>query len=186
MAITADAVLDFWFAETDRANWFERSDAFDRVIRDRFADAVETARGGGFSDWHETARGCLAVIILIDQFSRNLYRDSPRAWSADDLALSCTRRALARNYDADLTPEERKFLYMPLMHSEDLADQEQCVDVYRTLAAASAAEDVALDFAIRHRDIIARFGRFPHRNAILGRESTPEEVEFLKEPDSSF
>lgn len=184
MRVTADKVLDFWFIETDRQNWFERSDAFDKIIRDRFAEAVETARAGGFADWHDTARGCLAVIILIDQLSRNLYRDSPLAWSADDVGLSCTRQAIARAYDADLGIDGRKFLYMPLMHSEVLADQEQCVELFRALSTKE--DDVSLDFAIRHRDIIARFGRFPHRNETLGRESTPEEVEFLKEPDSSF
>lgn len=186
MGITADEVLGFWFHETDRQNWFERNDDFDQIIRDRFAEAVEAARGGGFEAWRETARGGLAVIILIDQFSRNIYRDSPHAWSADDVGLSCTRQALAQEHDRELAPEERKFLYMPLMHSEDLADQEQCVELFRALAEDAADESVALDFAIRHRDIIARFGRFPHRNAVLGRESTPEEVEFLKEPDSSF
>ncbi|MDA0786581.1 MAG: DUF924 domain-containing protein [Proteobacteria bacterium] len=186
MDITADEVLGFWFHETDRQNWFERSDDFDGIVRDRFAAAVETARGGGFDAWRDTARGGLAVIILIDQFSRNLHRDSPRAWSADDVALSCTRQALARAHDRELAPEERKFLYMPLMHSEDLVDQEKCVELFRALAEESAEEKLALDYAIRHRDIIARFGRFPHRNAILGRQSTPEEIDFLKEPDSSF
>ena len=185
--VTADAVLDFWFNETDRQNWFERSDAFDLIIRDRFADAVETARAGGFSSWCDTPRGCLAVIILIDQFSRNIYRDSPRAWSADDVSLSCAHEAIARSFDAVLGFDERTFLYMPLMHSEKLADQEQCVDLFRGLAADRGdADDVSLDFAVRHRDIVARFGRFPHRNETLGRESTPEEVEFLKEPNSAF
>jgi len=184
MSVTADKVLDFWFNETDRQNWFERSDEFDQVIRDRFGDAVETARADGFTDWHDTARGCLAVIILIDQLSRNIYRDSPLAWSADDVGLACTKRALTRAYDADLGIDERKFLYMPLMHSEVLADQEQCVELFATLATDE--DDVSLDFAIRHRDIVARFGRFPHRNEILGRESTPEDLAFLKEPDSSF
>jgi uncharacterized protein (DUF924 family) len=187
MSMTADKVLDFWFNETDRQNWFERSDAFDQIIRDRFADAVDTARGGGFSGWRDTAQGCLAVIILIDQLSRNIYRDSPLAWSADDVALSCARQALARTYDAGLGLDERTFLYMPLMHSEDLADQKQCVELFRTLAEERADdEDVSLDFAIRHHDIVARFGRFPHRNEILGRESTPEELKFLEEPNSSF
>lgn len=182
--VTADEVLDFWFRETDQQNWFERSDAFDQLIHDRFAAAVETARTGGFADWCDTPRDSLAVIILIDQFSRNIYRDSPRAWSADDVALSCTKQAIARAYDADLGIEELKFLYMPLMHSELLADQERCVELFRELA--TDAEDVSLDFAIRHRDIVARFGRFPHRNEILGRESTAEERAFLEEPNSSF
>lgn len=182
--VTADEVLDFWFRETDREDWFERSDGFDQVIRDRFAQAVETARAGGYAGWCDTPRGSLAVIILIDQFSRNIYRDSPRAWSADDVALSCTKRAIARAYDADLGIEERKFLYMPLMHSEVLADQEQCVELFGRLA--TDADHVSLEFAIRHRDIVARFGRFPHRNEILGRESTAEERAFLEEPNSSF
>jgi len=186
MTVTADQILDFWFDETDRQNWFERSDAFDQAVHDRFAPAVETARAGGFADWRDTARGCLAVIVLIDQFSRNIHRDSPLAWSADAEALACTCLALARGYDADLGPEERKFLYMPLMHSEDRADQEKCVELFGVLAENSPDEKLALDFAIRHRDIIVRFGRFPHRNEILGRASTPEELEFLKEPDSSF
>lgn len=187
MGVTADKVLDFWFNETDQQNWFERSDDFDQVVRDRFGESVETARGGGFTDWHDTARGCLAVIILIDQFSRNIYRDSPLAWSADDVSLSCAKQALTRGYDTDLGVEERTFLYMPLMHSENLADQERCVELFRTLAADRAdEEDTSLEFAIRHRDIIARFGRFPHRNETLGRDSTPEELEFLEEPNSSF
>lgn len=184
MSVTADKVLEFWFNEADRQNWFERSDDFDQIIRDRFAEAVEAARAGGFTDWHETARGCLAVIILIDQLSRNIYRDSPLAWSADDVSLACTKQAIARGYDTALGIDERKFLYMPLMHSEVLADQEQCVELFRALA--NDEDDVSLDFAIRHRDIIARFGRFPHRNEILGRESTPDELAFLQEPDSSF
>lgn len=185
-SMTADEVLEFWFHETDPENWFEHSDAFDQIIRDRFCEVVEAARGGGLSDWHDTPRGCLAVIILIDQLSRNIYRDSPLAWSADDVALSCTRLALARDYDADLGADARKFLYMPLMHSEALADQEQCVELFRALAAEAADEERALEFAIRHCDIIARFGRFPHRNEILGRESTAEEIRFLEEPNSSF
>tara|TARA_R110002110_G_scaffold376568_2_gene586810 strand:- start:319507 stop:320061 length:555 start_codon:yes stop_codon:yes gene_type:complete len=184
MSVSADEVLDFWFNETDRQNWFERSDDFDQIIRDRFSEAVETARGGGFAEWHETARGCLAVIILIDQLSRNIYRDSPLAWSADDVSLTRTKQAIARAFDTELGIDERKFLYMPLMHSEVLADQEKCVELFRALVTDE--DDVSLDFAIRHRDIIARFGRFPHRNEILGRESTPEELKFLKEPDSSF
>lgn len=186
MQVTIDTVLDFWFGETDPANWFERSDAFDAVIAERFSDAVATARDGGFDAWATTPRGCLALIILIDQFSRNLYRDSPEAWSADAAALALTRHALAEGFDADLSVSERKFLYMPLMHSEAPADQEACVALFRTLAAESPDEAVSLDFAIRHRDIIVRFGRFPHRNEVLGRESTAEEVEFLKEPDSAF
>lgn len=186
MTVTVDEVLEFWFNETDREDWFERSDPFDRIVRERFSEAVETARSGGFADWRESARGCLATIILIDQFSRNIYRDSPKAWSADDLGLACTHAALARGDDAQLDPDERKFLYMPLMHSEELADQERCVELFRALADDAPDQTIALDFAIRHRDIIARFGRFPHRNAVLGRASTPEEAEFLKEPDSSF
>lgn len=187
MAITADDVLNFWFSETDSANWFERSDAFDQEVRERFGDAVEDARDGKLAAWNDAPRGCLAVIILIDQFSRNIHRDSPLAWSADAAGLASAKLALARGHDQALDHNERKFLYMPLMHSEDLADQERCVELFRGLADEGAEDgEIAHDFAVRHRDIIARFGRFPHRNDVLGRESTPEEVAFLKEPNSSF
>ena len=185
MRVTADTVLEFCFTEASPADWFERSDAFDAKIRERFAGALEAARAGGLDDWAATPRGCLALIILIDQFSRNLYRGSPEAWSADPAALALTRRALEAGHDAELGKDERKFLYMPLMHSEALADQEDCVRLFRELADGDA-EDVSLDFAVRHRDIVARFGRFPHRNETLGRASTAEEIAFLEEPNSSF
>ncbi len=185
MRVTADTVLEFWFTEASPADWFERSDAFDAKIRERFAGALEAARAGGLDDWAATPRGCLALIILIDQFSRNLYRDSPEAWSADPTVLALTRRALEAGHDAELGKDERKFLYMPLMHSEALADQEDCVRLFRELADGDA-EDISLDFAVRHRDIVARFGRFPHRNETLGRASTAEEIAFLEEPNSSF
>lgn len=187
MTIAPDDVLDFWFSETDPDNWFERSDAFDAELRARFGAAVASARDGGLADWHDTPRGCLALIILIDQFSRNIYRDSPEAWSADPVALSCMNRAIDRNDDATLNHDERKFLYMPLMHSEALADQERCVALFRDLADEGAEDgELALAFAIRHHEIIERFGRFPHRNQILGRDSTPEEIAFLEEPNSAF
>ncbi len=137
--------------------------------------------------WSDTPRGCLAQIILIDQFSRNIYRDSPEAWSADDVALSFTKCALARSDDAALNHDERKFLYMPLMHSEVLTGQERCVALFRQLAEEGVEDsELALEFAIRHHEIIEQFGRFPHRNQILGRESTADEIAFLEGPNSSF
>lgn len=180
-------VLDFWFGEVDPEQWFERDDAFDELIRARFAQTVGAARDGTLDDWAGTPHGCLALILLIDQFSRNLHRASPLAWSADDRARALTKRALNASYDDALAHDERTFLYMPLMHSEDPADQELSVELYRALAAEGAERgESTLDYAVRHRDIVARFGRFPHRNAVVGRASTPEEIEFLEEPGSAF
>ncbi len=184
---TLQDVLDFWFDEATPEQWFERDDAFDALIRERFADAIEAARAGALNEWCETPRGCLALILLIDQFSRNLYRGSPLAWTEDGRALSLTKLAIERGYDTALPLEGRKFLYMPLMHSEVIADQELSVNVFCGLAEEGAeGGENTLDFAVRHRDIIARFARFPHRNDTLGRRSTAEEIAFLKEPDSSF
>ena len=159
-----------------RKNGFEQSDAFDAEVRERFGALTHRARDGKLETWSETPRGCLALIILIDQFSRNIHRGS----SADMVsgrarAWPLTRLALDRGYDDELNHEERKFLYMPLMHSEGLADQDRSVALFQKLAADGAENgEMTVDYAIRHRDIVAAYGRFPHRNEILGRESTAE------------
>jgi uncharacterized protein (DUF924 family) len=137
---------------------------------------------GDFDHWRETAAGCVALCILLDQAPRNLFRGDPRSFASDAAARAVTRHALARGLDRDLPQEQRAFLYLPLEHSENLADQEACV---RLFAGLDENPD-GLDYAVRHRDIIARFGRFPHRNAVLGRTSTPEETEFLTQAGSSF
>ncbi|MEL0012847.1 MAG: DUF924 family protein, partial [Alphaproteobacteria bacterium] len=180
-------VLTFWFDEAGPEKWFNKDDAFDEEIRKRFSELVHTARDGNLESWVETPRGCLALIVLIDQFSRNIHRNSPLAWSADSRALALTKLAIDKGYDRSLGINERKFVYMPLMHSEVLADQDMSMEVFGRLADEGMENsERTMSSAARHREIIERFGRFPHRNEVLGRESTPEETEFLKEPHSSF
>jgi uncharacterized protein (DUF924 family) len=187
MAINADDVLSFWFEENGRDQWFGKEAAFDAEIHRRFAEASHQARDGKLERWVEAPRACLALILLIDQFSRNLYRDSPLAWSADVHALAITKLAVDKGFDTELNSYERAFMYLPLMHSEVLDDQKRCVElVQELLEGGDDFNQANYDSALRHRDIIARFGRFPHRNEILGRESTAEELAFLQEPNSSF
>jgi len=175
-------VLGFWFAEGRQDQWFEASEAFDAEVRRVLLPHFEAARQGGYGDWRREPRGCLALVLLLDQVPRNVYRGTPRAFASDAAAREVTRHALKHGFDGALKMVERVFLYLPLEHSEDLKDQQDCVRLMAVL------EDGAefLSYAERHRDIVARFGRFPHRNTILGRESTEEEIEFLKQPNSSF
>ena len=177
-----EAVLSFWFGEADRDKWFEKDADFDALVRDRLHGHYERACNGGCEAWRDSPRGCLALVILLDQVPRNLFRDDPRAFATDAAARAVMRHALARGFDRSLPQIERSFLYMPLEHSEDLADQEDCV---RLMAALDENPEWTV-YAAQHRDIIARFGRFPHRNRVLGRESSDAEIAFLKEPGSSF
>lgn len=187
MTLSAEDILTFWFDEAGPDKWFEQSNGFDQKIEDRFGVLAHQARDGKLETWSETPRGCLALIILIDQFSRNIHRGSPLTWSADVHGLALTRLALDRGYDKDLDHEERKFMYMPLMHSENLEDQDRAVALFQQLAADGAENgEITVEFAIRHRDIVADYGRFPHRNEILGRQSTAKEIVLLKDPDASF
>jgi len=196
LAAIESEVLDFWFgapgsAERDgeRPVWFHKDPEFDRLIRRRFAPHVERAFAGELDPMRETARGALALIVTLDQFPRNMFRDSPRAFAGDAKARVTAGHALALGFDRGLSAYERWFIYMPFQHSENPDDQRRAVELFTTLAAqypADAALASALDFARRHHDVIGRFGRFPHRNAILGRASTAEEEEFLKQPGSSF
>ena len=184
--IAPDDVLDFWFAgdgTRHRAAWFEQDAAFDAECA-RFADALHTARSGGFDRWADTARGMLALIVLLDQFSRNLHRCSPESYAADSQARALARDAVAHGFDRALHPVERSFIYLPFEHSEDLADQDESVRLFETLRLALG--DATVEYAYRHRDLIRRFGRFPHRNPVLGRESTPEELRYLAEPGAGF
>ena len=181
-------VIAFWFADPGapgpgqtRPIWFEEDPAFDEEVRARFTRDLERAAAGELDPLTATPEGCLALVILIDQFPRNAFRGTPRAFETDAKAREVANSALARDFDRRLTPVQRQFLYMPFQHSESLADQDRSVALFRALG-----DEQSLDYALRHRDAIARFGRFPHRNAILGRESTPEEREFLARPDSSF
>jgi uncharacterized protein (DUF924 family) len=189
----ADEVLAYWFAggEESQKFWFGQSDETDRHMRQEFSADVEKALAGEYDDWAHTARGRLALIILLDQMTRNIFRGTGRAFAGDPKALALTKEGLARGMDKGLGTFERLFFRMPLMHSEVLADQEECVRSMKALEGECPAEHVkavesSSDYAVRHRDIVARFGRFPHRNKSMGRESTPEEVEFLKQPGSGF
>ena len=184
---TPQEVYDFWFVEIDKELWFKKDPAFDTTIRNRFAPAIAAAREGRLPHWSEAARSCLAQIVTIDQFSRNVFRLSPLAWSADPRALALSKAAVARNYDAGLSPDERKFLYMPLMHSEALADQQRCVDLFSRLNEEDPVGSArSYESALRHHEIVVRFGRFPHRNAVLRRPSSAAEIAFLLEENSSF
>lgn len=175
-------VLDFWFGELGPEDWFQGGEAVDARIRERFLDLHEALRDEGVPEsWRSAARGLLAAVIALDQFPRNLYRGDPRAFAADEAALGLAKKALARGFDRSMTEDERKFLYLPFEHSEDPAEQARSVALFSALGDASG-----LDYAVRHKAVIDRFGRFPHRNEALGRSSTPREIEFLREPDSSF
>lgn len=197
---TIDAVLDLWFGPLDasgradeqhRARWFRKDPEFDRRLTERFAAAHAQAAVGACDAWQESARGALALVILLDQFSRNMFRGEAAAFAQDPRALAVAMRAIERGFDRAVAADQRSFFYLPFMHSEGRVDQERCVALFSAWALEpGAAGDKAvasnLDYARRHRDIVQRFGRFPHRNATLGRSSTPEEEEFLKGPGSSF
>ena len=180
--MTPDEVLDFWFAgdaSAFRKVWFEKNAEFDAACS-RFAGALRDAKQGAYDHWTATPRGTLALIILLDQFSRNLHRGSPEAFAADAKALGIARAAIAHGFDQSLRPVERMFLYMPFEHSEDLADQEKGVRLFTPLGEEQVRH------AVGHRDVIRRFGRFPHRNAVLGRISTPEELDYLAQSGAGF
>jgi uncharacterized protein (DUF924 family) len=182
------AVLDFWFGRPrgpSRAEWFRKDAAFDEEVRARFGGLHAAAARRELEAWRLSPEPMLALVIVLDQFSRNLHRDDARAFAQDAHALECAREAVGRGDDLALLPVGRQFLYLPLEHSEDLADQEACVELMRSLEAFEETRGLT-EWAVRHRDVIRRFGRFPHRNAALGRASTPEEVEFLRQPGSRF
>ncbi len=182
----AAEVLDFWFPGPGRdRRWFEKDDAFDATVRSRYLAPMEQAASGGLSGWKAAAGNCLALILLLDQLPRNAFRGTGRAFSGDVLARETARQAIERGYDAGMRPVEKLFLYLPFEHSESLADQDLACELLRPLADFPETEDV-YRYALAHRDIVARFGRFPHRNALVGRRSTPEELDFLKQPGSGF
>jgi uncharacterized protein (DUF924 family) len=181
-------ILAFWFGpppRVERPEWFRKDDAFDATIRERFGAAVDAAIGGAFADWTATPQGALARILLTDQFTRNIFRGTPRAFAGDPVALATAMQAVADGHDRALDPIERWFLYLPYEHSESADVQTRSLELFGALAAETGRRD-PLIWAEKHAVIIRRFGRYPHRNAILGRPSTPEEIAFLREPGSSF
>lgn len=175
------AVIDFWFNECQPEQWWQKDEQFDQLIRDRFGDIHRRAAQCELTDWRAAPEGRLAEVIVLDQFSRNMFRDTPSAFAYDPLALALSQWAIDINAHESLTALQRSFLYMPFMHSESASIHEQALKLFK-----SNGNGYNLDYEIKHKVIIDRFGRYPHRNKILGRQSTAEEIEFLQQPDSSF
>jgi uncharacterized protein (DUF924 family) len=195
----AQAVFDFWFGQAGdapRPEWFKKDEAFDRAIAERFGAQIDQALEGGLHHWDaDGPRAALARIVVLDQFTRNVYRGTPLSFAGDHQALQSALDMVDAEEDLMLPPLQRGFVYMPFEHAEDMAMQDQAVALFTRMADAESATAPAatansiaasLDYARRHREVIRRFGRFPHRNAIIGRTSTPEEIEFLKQPGSGF
>ena len=176
-----DKIIHFWFTESRPEQWFKKDVAFDSLIAERFSNLHDAAARCELYGWRDTALGRLAEIIILDQFSRNIYRDTAKAFACDPLALSLSQEAIRTGANKSLNTQQRAFLYMPFMHSESSAIHEAAVELFN-----EAGMENNLDFELRHKEIIDRFGRYPHRNEILGRKSRPEEIEFLKTPGSSF
>ena len=174
-------VLSFWFRDIDPKLWWSSEPSFDRLIRGRFLGLLQEAAAGELHEWRATARGRLAEAIVLDQFSRNVFRNTPQAFAQDPMALALAQEAVAAGALASLDPSERSFLLLPYMHSESRKIHVVAEALYREFAPAGNYE-----FELKHKAIIDRFGRYPHRNEILGRPSTPEEIEFLKQPGSRF
>ncbi|MEO7917107.1 MAG: DUF924 family protein [Dokdonella sp.] len=198
--LRTDDILNFWLGDDFPSaaavkrggqRWFVKDAAVDTQIREKYGSDVEAALRGDFDNAIENHRDWLALLILLDQFPRNLFRDSPRAFSGDARALTLALAGIERGDDQRVHPLARLFCYLPLEHSEDLAMQERSIVLFRALQERTSTETTApfddwLDYAIRHHDVIAKFGRFPHRNAVLGRESTAAERDYLAEPGSGF
>jgi len=194
------SIIDFWIgplAESGLASreksdlWFARSPSFDKAVRREFSGVYQDVVAGRHDDWQQTPRGALALVLVLDQFSRNMFRDTDQMYATDAQAARISKRAIAAGLDRQLVGSERVFIYMPLMHSEDLGDQEECVRLFEAFLQESEgplarALARSLEFAKAHRDIIEAWGRFPHRNHLLGRPSTTAELEFLETPGSSF
>ena len=177
----AQNILHFWFDELTDKQHFAKDAALDEIVRTRFGDALEAAVRCELYAWRATPEGALAEIIVLDQFSRNIYRDLPRAFAQDSMALALAQVLVASGQDQQLSAPQRRFAYMPYMHSESALIHAQAVQLF-----AQPGLEEAMDYEQRHQSIIARFGRYPHRNAVLGRTSTAEEIAFLNQPGSSF
>lgn len=180
--VTQD-ILDFWFEQTQPAQWFQVNPAFDEEIKIRFEDAYDKGSRGIFDDWKTDSDGCLALVLLLDQFPRNMYRGTAKAFATDGKALVIAKFALSKGFDQVLTPIKRRFLYLPFEHSENLNDQRKCVELFEKMIKD---DPLGYDYALRHLKVIEKYGRFPHRNRILSRMNTPEEEEYLAQAGAGF
>lgn len=192
-SLRVDAVLDFWFGPPtapghgqSRGEWFRKDAAFDAQIRAHFVADVEAAIAGQLTTWSKTQKGALALLILLDQFPRNLFRNTAKAFAGDALARTVAQRVIDLGWDADYLPVQRVFIYLPFEHAESLAEQARSLQLFSALAAAHPETTPYFDYAERHQAVIAQFGRFPHRNGALGRTSTAAELAYLAQPGSGF
>lgn len=176
-------ILDFMFVETQPEQWFQKNDDFDALIIDKFSAVYDRAMQGEFDTWSDTAEGALALIILLDQMPRNMFRDTPKAFASDEKALTIAKEAVSKGFDQKVPVKKRRFFYLPYEHSENIADQRLCVALFDEIKEDDA---IGYEYALRHLEVIEKYGRFPHRNEILGRNSTPEEKEYLARPDAGF
>lgn len=180
-ATNYEAILVFWFDELTTEQWFKKSERLDAIIKERFAGALQEAAAGEYWAWRQNDKGRLAEIILLDQFSRNIYRDSARAFAQDPMALVLAQEAVAQGIDKTLSNDEKAFLYMPYMHSESARIHEKAEELFN-----QPGLEHNYQFEVQHKAIIDRFGRYPHRNQLLGRKSSEAEIDFLRQPGSSF
>lgn len=183
MRDTRYEILHFWFEEVEPQQWFQKNPELDKIISERFISNYEMARDGLSDGWSSDADGALALVILLDQFPRHIFRNDPRSFATDKKALLFAKEAIHKGFDQLLEPVKKGFLYVPFQHSEDLRDQERSVEL---MGAMKEENPTGYDYAVRHRDVIQKYGRFPHRNAVLGRENTPDEEEYLAQPGAGF
>ena len=176
-------ILGFWFEQTKPNQWFQVNEDFDELVRKQFEGAYDLGRQGILDGWRETPEGCLAYIILFDQFPRNMFRGTAKAFATDAKALACAEHALKKHFDKGLPVIQRRFVYLPFEHSEDMADQNKAVDLFKSI---KDDDPLGYDYAIKHKEVIEKFGRFPGRNKALGRENTKEEEFFLADPNNLF
>jgi uncharacterized protein (DUF924 family) len=183
MRDTRQDIIQFWFSETEPHQWFDKNDEFDALIRARFLMNYEMACEGLCDHWQNEADGALALCIVLDQFPRNMFRGDTQSFASDEKALFTAKNAVSKGFDKILKPLKRGFLYMPFMHSENINDQKKSVAFFKTMIDDNP---MGYDYALKHLDVIQKFGRFPHRNVVLGRENTPQEQEYLALPDAGF
>lgn len=183
MRDTKQEINHFWFEETQPQQWFQKNEEFDNLIRERFLVTYEMAKENLCDSWQSEEEGALALVILLDQFPRNMFRGQKESFATDKKGLLVAKQAIHRGFDQLLEPVKRGFLYVPFQHSEDMRDQNRSVELMEAMKDENPA---GYDYALRHRAVIERFGRFPHRNEVLGRETTPEEAAFLKEKPAGF